>query len=327
MRLLPGVISMAALVLGLSSFGCNVSDSTPADRDPGDAEVAGEDLDTDLSVPDADTSTVDVDTISCNSVANCAGRACGPDGCGGSCGTCADLWDSCVEGQCLCISSCEGKVCGPDGCGGECGYCEGTCSANGTECEFRECDCAGRECGYDNCAMACGTCNEGEHCDSAGVCVPNKPGGPCGPIFDCLSLCATDDKSCQQICIGQDGVAAEMAFNQMLACLVANDYFGCLPQDIPCLVEASEGCEAEHAACFHGTATCKSIFDCVSACPSMESTCAVSCRVAGTVEAQNAFEAVLDCLQGACPDDFSPECASAELAGACKDVYNTCIAN
>ncbi|GEM_PF-4702445 len=394
------------LALALSSVACSPSGPNSRDTDVDDADVQEVDLDGGIDVPESDLSMVEADTVSCDPVDNCVGRTCGPDGCGGSCGTCADSWDSCVEGQCFCIPSCEGEVCGPNGCGGECGYCEGTCSPGGAECEFLECDCAGRECGYDSCANKCGTCNEGEYCDISGVCVPNKKGGPCGPIFDCLSLCATDDKPCQQICITQDGMGAEMVFNQMLACLEANDHFGCLPQDMACMLEASDGCPSEHAACFHGSATCqevllcvlscqeegsdatcrsecvadgtsgdqilwsafagclttagyadcldgngvctdalweacgaelqactngqatcKNIFDCASACPSMESTCALSCRATGTIEAQNSFEAVLVCLLEACSSNSSPECAFAELAGACSGVYDLCVAN
>lgn len=53
----------------------------------------------------------------------CAGRSCGDDGCGGSCGTCAEGL-TCTAGACVaCTPSCEGKSCGDDGCGGSCGAC------------------------------------------------------------------------------------------------------------------------------------------------------------------------------------------------------------
>jgi heme-degrading monooxygenase HmoA len=57
--------------------------------------------------------------------ADCTGKVCGDDGCGGSCGTCAD-GEACGGGQCvflLCTPDCTGKVCGDDGCGGSCGTC------------------------------------------------------------------------------------------------------------------------------------------------------------------------------------------------------------
>jgi hypothetical protein len=69
----------------------------------------------------------------------CSGRACGDDGCGGSCGTCAggarcDGAFQCVPAQTACVPSCGGKACGDDGCGGSCGTCAvgTTCSSGGT---------------------------------------------------------------------------------------------------------------------------------------------------------------------------------------------------
>ena len=59
----------------------------------------------------------------CNKDANCQGKECGDDGCGGVCGTCAGPQDACVEGSCKCQPACEGKECGDDGCNGTCGSC------------------------------------------------------------------------------------------------------------------------------------------------------------------------------------------------------------
>jgi hypothetical protein len=61
----------------------------------------------------------------------CAGKACGNDGCSGSCGDCSG-GQVCSQGQCIdggttggCRSNCISKVCGADGCGGVCGICSG----------------------------------------------------------------------------------------------------------------------------------------------------------------------------------------------------------
>jgi MYXO-CTERM domain-containing protein len=51
----------------------------------------------------------------------CTGRQCGPDGCGGSCGTCPATDTCSAAGECVCTPQCAGKTCGPDGCGGSCG--------------------------------------------------------------------------------------------------------------------------------------------------------------------------------------------------------------
>ena len=67
---------------------------------------------------------------------SCAGKACGPDGCGGSCGDCGE-GSVCTAGHCSCASDCAGKVCGDDGCGGSCGACGAglQCVGDGTSCE------------------------------------------------------------------------------------------------------------------------------------------------------------------------------------------------
>ncbi len=55
---------------------------------------------------------------------SCAGKTCGADGCGGSCGDCEAGARCGAQGACVaCTPSCEGKTCGDDGCGGSCGVC------------------------------------------------------------------------------------------------------------------------------------------------------------------------------------------------------------
>jgi aryl-phospho-beta-D-glucosidase BglC (GH1 family) len=59
----------------------------------------------------------------------CAGRACGTDDCGKSCGTCAADETCTAKFECLdpaaCAASCGDKECGLDDCGGSCGTCAG----------------------------------------------------------------------------------------------------------------------------------------------------------------------------------------------------------
>jgi hypothetical protein len=146
----------------------------------------------------------------------CDGRQCGPDSCGGYCGSCPSTAPSCLGGQChVCTPACTDLQCGPDGCGGTCGTCgEGTeCSnglcvpppanascvglcgsvaASGCSCEAncaqaRNCcldinvcgcipDCAGRTCGDNGCGGSCGGCDPGQMC-STSTCVTD----PCAP--------------------------------------------------------------------------------------------------------------------------------------------------
>jgi hypothetical protein len=85
------------------------------------------------------------------------GLECGDDGCGDVCGVCLGPQDACVDGLCICQPLCEGFECGSDGCGGDCG----TCPAQ-HECSDGQClcvpDCGGKSCGGDGCGGSCGEC-------------------------------------------------------------------------------------------------------------------------------------------------------------------------
>lgn len=80
---------------------------------------------------------------------SCANRACGDDGCCGSCGTCP-VGTMCSSGTCLplgdggtCTPSCAGKSCGDNGCGGSCGACSGGASCQDSQCVAGPADDAG----------------------------------------------------------------------------------------------------------------------------------------------------------------------------------------
>ncbi|HSA24024.1 MAG TPA: SUMF1/EgtB/PvdO family nonheme iron enzyme, partial [Myxococcota bacterium] len=94
---------------------------------------------------------------------DCAGKQCGDDGCGGSCGGCS-AGEICQDGACACLF---------EGCG------EGCCGA-GEVCWQASCclpDCADRACGDDGCGAVCGACPAGELCDEAtSTCAPGDPG-------------------------------------------------------------------------------------------------------------------------------------------------------
>jgi len=105
----------------------------------------------------------------------CAGRECGDDGCGGTCGTCGGE-ATCEDGVCVpgCVRTCSGRECGPDGCGGLCGTCAGDEDCVEGTCVCRP-SCAGRDCGPDGCGGTCGTCAASATCDPAGRCACATP--------------------------------------------------------------------------------------------------------------------------------------------------------
>ncbi|MSP93503.1 MAG: hypothetical protein EXR79_17210 [Myxococcales bacterium] len=156
-------------------------------------------------------------------VPQCVGKACGDDGCGGSCGTCADPAKPFCEplsGKCKaqCVPACLGKTCGDDGCGGSCGTC-----ATGTDCSASghckppgwTCDPAWYATG-DTCDCGCGApdpdckdkallvagCGSLETCASDGTCVSLVPSAwTCAPatyaaLDTCDCGCGVADPDC-----------------------------------------------------------------------------------------------------------------------------------
>jgi hypothetical protein len=125
----------------------------------------------------------------CQCVPQCSGKTCGPDGCGGSCGTCGDTQMCNSAGQCVCKPQCTGKTCGPDGCGGTCGTCgaQSTCNASG-QCICTP-SCSGKTCGDNGCGGSCGTCGTGV-CHLGACCTPSCSGKTCGDN-GCGGSCGT----------------------------------------------------------------------------------------------------------------------------------------
>jgi hypothetical protein len=202
-------------------------------------------------------------------VPDCTGKACGPDGCSGSCGTCPKGYScdhaACVEDQ-------EGPGCGNITTTGQ---CQGAilqkcvsgqvvtvdCALTGKVCSFvptsgmfdcvTQCIpvCAGKTCGDDGCGGSCGVCVKGQTCN-AGKCVEL-----CQP--DCAGrVCGSD------LCGGQCGeCAAGLTCNGQGQCVqesgpdvVPTDDVAAQPEEeAPPHAESSDGCttgrSASHEAC------------------------------------------------------------------------------
>jgi hypothetical protein len=112
----------------------------------------------------------------------CNNRECGPDGCGGTCGTCAGGETCDGNGQCQgCTPACTGKECGDNGCGGTCGSCAAgeSCDAGGQCVGGCVPQCTGKQCGPDGCNGVCGTCTADQICDVNQTCVSKSSDG-CG---------------------------------------------------------------------------------------------------------------------------------------------------
>lgn len=141
----------------------------------------------------------------CDHAANCEGKVCGDDGCGGSCGDCGEFEECSAKGECVekvCEDTCEGKDCGTDSCGHVCGTCPG-----GQECQAGACvcmpKCVGKECGDDGCGGKCGVCQGVNLTCEAGKCVCSGDTcgtGCCGPG----QVCIGDDYCCLPKCDGRE---------------------------------------------------------------------------------------------------------------------------
>lgn len=166
----------------------------------------------------------------CGNVTNECGVmfSCWPDGVT----TCAGTGQSCGGGNvanvCGCTAQCTGKMCGGDGCGGSCGTCNSSQTCNGQGQCVDSCmpisktmACMGKNCGdvSDGCSgiyscwpvgmMTCA--GEGQSCGGAGtlnvcgcspqctgkVCGPNSCGGTCGPGCPSEKTCSADQTMCE----------------------------------------------------------------------------------------------------------------------------------
>ena len=156
-----------------------------------------------------------------NCTPNCAGKVCGDDGCGSTCGAgCPKSPNyTCSAGKCICKANCAGKKCGEDdGCGST---CDGVCPSPNFTCTGGKCictpNCSGKKCGDDDgCESTCSDCSLPNYTCTGGkcICTPNCSGKKCGDDDGCESICSdcslpnytcTGGKCiCKPICTGKN---------------------------------------------------------------------------------------------------------------------------
>ncbi|HEY2746923.1 MAG TPA: hypothetical protein VGL86_20010 [Polyangia bacterium] len=129
----------------------------------------------------------------CACVPSCAGKSCGPDGCGGQCGTCPGYAPSCNAGVC----ECSGSSCST--LGGN--Y---TCVGGGCSCTPSTCASLGKVCGQwsNGCGstLSCPNCGSGMSCNSTGTECLISNGASCSTPSQCVSgacECSAFGSSCQ----------------------------------------------------------------------------------------------------------------------------------
>jgi len=179
--------------------------------EPLDAFQDAQGLDAKDTKPAPDTQTDDgtapdetQDADAC--VPQCQDKECGPNGCGGLCGTCGSQLESCINGKCVVPAVCGDGKCEKDK-GENCGTCTQDCMCgvgevcfNAACCTPKNCATESWECGLhsNDCGgqVRCGTCAEHQACDN-GRCVdqPFCGDGTCQDTETCNS-CLSDCGEC-----------------------------------------------------------------------------------------------------------------------------------
>ena len=240
-------------------------------------------------------------------VPDCAGAVCGGDGCGGSCGTCAD-GATCEAGQCLPPSgSCAGR-CGtfdllePCQCDGQCFALGDCCQDVCAECEAtlpEHCgscvpDCADSACGDDGCGGVCGKCAPGAVCQ-AGQCVITSG--------SCEARCGTFDLAepcqCDAFCFGVGDCCSDL-------CAQCQATF---PEECPACVPSCGGASCGPDGCGGSCGTCPAGSSCVAGvCTIPVASCAGRC---GTFDLEQPCNCDAFCFDvGDCCEDLCAECAA-----------------
>ena len=192
---------------------------------------------------------------------DCAGKECGDDGCGGSCGACSvDDWCSdeglCELATCSIITDCL------DDCPEFDYACQDECIAGaptGIQEAFHawfdcivippDCWCDGLDPGSPEAEECWDSCMD--YCDSEYyACWP--PGdGMCGDLYFCMVSCPEGDagQSCADDCFDDASLDAQNLWDAFIHCLDDSGYFGCNGGDFKCYDSAWDQCLAELNGC------------------------------------------------------------------------------
>jgi len=257
----------------------------------------------------------------------CDGRECGPDGCGGTCGSCQGN-QLCVDGSCGCVPDCQGRECGSDGCGGTCGTCgAGPCDDQSGHCLGDRPNCNGKECGSDGLGGLCGVCPEGLTCTDSGRCMDPLSVPDCSQTVACVNRCEAGNTSCPMVCVEQSGATTQMQFQALLNCLQGSGYWDCADEDTSCRELAQEQCLTEIEACFSFNYKCESLFYCNKGCPQQAGVpqCGIDCTGTASPETVALYNDLVQCLANACPDWSELTCQTEALSGVCSSQRDLCM--
>ena len=199
---------------------------------------------------------------------DCAGKQCGPDWCGGTCGTCSGCESVCSDGQCGPVlqadSGCyDGDIYWKDSCGTwgdkatECA--EAGCKPESKVCGDCEELCSGSKCGSQG-ECNCGTCPAGKSCE-AGHCVVKCGDGQCGGGEDkcnCPGDCTGGCAGCCQGTVCKTGNLNSECGKNGAVCAACSGGKTCQSQE--CTYKCGDG------VCGGGEDKCNCPADCTGGC-------------------------------------------------------------
>ncbi len=316
---------LAISVLILSACG---NDEGPTDvTDDPDTAVAADTIDNDTLPPDVNGRDVSGDNggddVTTADVAADAGDVqVGQDVTG-------DAVPGDVTGDTACVPDCTGGPCTDDGCGGDCCDEPNVCDKN-----------------YAGDAMVClptdgTTCLEMGNCSSGCAdvtCVSDcyddgsaDARDALWAIMDCIAIaCPQITEECAVAAYGEGGACYTEYSNCMNACVP--DCSGGPCTDDGCggdCCAAPNACQTPESGvgleCLAATEkTCQQIWSCGAECGTPE--CVQDCINAASADGRAQFNALVTCLNGACPGGATQECidAAVQSGAECADEYTAC---
>ena len=147
----------------------------------------------------------------------------------------------------------------------------------------------------------------------------------CFDMSLCVYTCPEGNNDCVEYCFGEGSIEATDQWNAIYYCLVDNGLEDCADGDDECLTLVFDACKEEQHACRSGEATCKEVWDCLDTCGPMDEVCTLECIWNGTGDAQDVYQALVDCGQAECGDEPAADCRGDVLEGACKDEFDACV--
>ena len=267
----------------------------------------------------------------------CDDKQCGDDGCGGSCGECANS-RVCDGGQCrVCTPACEGgQQCGDDGCGGSCGTC-----ASGQTCQLPEGECVQVK---DN-STCKGNCGSSRELGDGSLCSCSVKG--CGKKIPCCPDTVAECLSCKAQCTGKTcgddgcgGTCGTCAAGTM--CKLGNcvGTFGCKGRcgtfnswdfDTLSSVNFGKGCSCSAKCLIEGNCCVDYVLQCGTYCEPFctdrqcgDNGCGGSCgscASGASCDADSGRCVKVDSCKGQCGVS---KVSASSAAGACSCVLNDC---